>query len=239
MNDQALGIANVGQVREQLHRVDELPARLQAALDAEAHEAAEAFLQILHRQLVARVLRQPRIRHPAYQRMLLQVPRDLQRVLAMLALAQRQRLQPLQEQERVERTEARPDVAQQLHPRLDDERHVAQAGEVAEHLPELQPMIARVRLRELRELAVVPLELARIHNHPANRGAVAADILGRRGDNDVRPVINGPHQADAHGVIHHQRHAGVVRDLGQRLEVRHVQFGIADGLREDRPGLAA
>ena len=164
---------------------------------------------------------------------------DLERVLRMLALAQRQRLQPLQEQERVERTEAGADVAQQLHARLDDERHVAQAREVAEHVPELQAVVARVRLGELRELAVVPLELARIHDHPADRGAVAADILGRRGDDDVRPVINGPHQADAHGVVHHQRHAGLVRDLRQRLEVRHVQLWDCRWSRQRSPGSSA
>jgi hypothetical protein len=49
----------------------------------------------------------------------------------MLALAQRQRLQPLQEQEGVERAERRANVPQQLHARLDDERHVAQTREVA------------------------------------------------------------------------------------------------------------
>src|ERR1039458_2177154 len=137
MDNQALGIADVCQVREQLHRVDELPARLQAAFDAKAHQAAEALLQILHRQLVARMLRQAGISHPAYQRVLLEEPRDLQRILAMLPLAQRQRLQPLQQQKRVERTETGTDVAQQLYARLDDERDVAQPRGTGLRGPEL------------------------------------------------------------------------------------------------------
>src|ERR1039458_10113537 len=99
-----------------------------------------------------------------------------------LPMGQAQRLQPLQEEERVERAERRADVAQQLHPHLDDESHVAQARKVAEHVPELQAVVAWVRLRELRELAVVPLELTRIHNDPADRRPVSADILGCRVD---------------------------------------------------------
>ena len=70
MNHEALGVADVGQVREQLDRVDELPARFQAALDAEADDAAEAFLQVLRGELVARVIRQAGIGHPVHQRML-------------------------------------------------------------------------------------------------------------------------------------------------------------------------
>ena len=39
--------------------------------------------------------------------------------------------------------------------------------------------------------------LPRIHNDPADRGAVAADVLGGRGDDDVGPIIDRPDQAQS------------------------------------------
>ena len=65
MNDQRFGVADVGQMREQFDRVDEFFARLQSALDAEAHDAAEAALQILRGDFVIRIVRQTGISHPA------------------------------------------------------------------------------------------------------------------------------------------------------------------------------
>ena len=51
------------------------------------------------------------------------------------------------------------------------------------------------------------------------------------------PWSIGPHEADADGVVHHQRHAGVMGDLRNRLEVGHVQLRVADGLGINRAGL--
>ena len=62
---------------------------------------------------------------------------------------------------------------------------------------------------------------------------MAADILGGRGGQDVRPVVEGAHQPDPHGVVHHQRNPRIMRDLGDRLEIRHVQLGVPDGLDVD------
>ena len=91
-------------------------------------------------------------------------------------------------------------------------------------------MIAGVGRGEFGELAVVPLELAGIHDDAANARAVAADVFrGRRG-NDVRAEIKRTDQADADSVVNHQRDAVVMGNLGQRLEVRDIQLWIADGL---------
>ena len=46
MNHQALGVADVGQVREQLQRFDEAAPGFQAALDAERQDAAGAARQV-------------------------------------------------------------------------------------------------------------------------------------------------------------------------------------------------
>ena len=138
---------------------------------------------------------------------------------------------------RVERTQRRADVAQQRHADLQDERHVAQSRNVAQRIPVFDPVVARIRLGELRKLPVVPPELARIHDHAADRGAVAADVFRGRGRQDVHAVVERPDQPDAHRVVGHHRNAVVVRDLRDGLEIRHVQLRIADGLDVDRPGL--
>ena len=169
--------------------------------------------------------------------------RDFQRVGGMLLLPQRQGFQAQQELVRVERTQRRADVAQQRDADFQDERDIAQSGHVAQRIPVYQAVIARIRLGEFRELAVVPLEFAGIHDHAADAGAVAADVFGGGRGEDVRAVINRPHQADADGVVHDQRNAVFVRDLGKDLEVRHVELGIADrfdinGARFRRDGLA-
>ena len=66
---------------------------------------------------------------------------------------------------------------------------------------------------------------------------MAADVFGRRTDDDVRPIIKRPHQAHADGVVHDQRHAGLMGDLRQGVEIRHIQLRVADGLSKDRARL--
>src|ERR1700690_385748 len=111
MNYQTLGVADVGKMREQFHRIDELLSGFQAALDAEADQTAETMLQILRGNLITGIVGQAGISPPGHQRMCLEPARDFERIRRVLALAQRQRFQSLQKEERVERTERRTDVA--------------------------------------------------------------------------------------------------------------------------------
>ena len=146
-----------------------------------------------------------------------------------------QRLESLQEEERVERRQRRPQVAQQLHSQLEDER------QRTERLGVDQPVIGRVRRREFREPfardRTGPVEAAGVHHRAADRRAVSADPLGRRVDDDVGAVLDGPAQCrGAEGVVHHERDARRVGDVGQSGEVGHVEPGIADRLDEEEPG---
>src|SRR6202022_4254034 len=52
MDNKALGVSQVGQMREKLHRIDEFSAGFKAALDTERHDRSGAFGQIFLRQLV-------------------------------------------------------------------------------------------------------------------------------------------------------------------------------------------
>ena len=90
MNHQRFGVADIGQMREQFDRVDELLARFQAALDAKADEAAETALEVLRGDFVARIVGQAGIGDPVDQRMGFEPAGDFQRVGRMLFLPQRQ-----------------------------------------------------------------------------------------------------------------------------------------------------
>ena len=167
--------------------------------------------------------------------MAFQEPGDLKAVFRMLLLPQGQCLQPLEEEPRIERAQSGTHVAQHLHARLEDKGDVAHIAEVAEDVPELEAVVARVGLREFRELAVSPVEFAPVDDDSAYGRAVAAYVLRRRCGKDVRPVIEGPYQTDADRVVDYERNARVMGYLRERLEIGHVELGIADGLRIDRP----
>ena len=101
----------------------------------------------------------------------------------MLAHAQGQGLQPLDEQEGVERAHGRAEIAQERDPRLDD------VGDGSERLHRLGPdraVIAGVGRVQHREAVgmLFPVEIAAIDDHAADGGAMAADIFRGRVDDD-------------------------------------------------------
>ena len=68
--------------------------------------------------------------------------------------------------------------------------------------------------------------------------AMAAEELGQRMHDDVRAVVDRPHQdRRGYGVVDDQRHAVPMRHFGQRLDVADVAGRIADALAEHRAGV--
>ena len=112
------------------------------------------FGQVLLRQRVVRVVRQPGVAHPAHARVGVQPLRDRLRVGDVRVHPQRQRLHALQDQERVERREHAAEVAQPLDAQLGGE------AVLAEVVPEAQVAVGGDRLGHHREVAVVPREPA-------------------------------------------------------------------------------
>src|SRR5216684_6879148 len=102
MDDQRFGIANIGQVREQFDVANELFASLQSALDTKTENSSIAMSVIFGRDLVLRMTGQAGIADPIDSRMTFQELGDAQGILAVTLHTQRQGLQPLQEQPRVE-----------------------------------------------------------------------------------------------------------------------------------------
>src|SRR5690606_17742695 len=91
-----------------------------------------------------------------------------------------------QEEERVKRRDGAADIPEQPYPRPNDVR------ERPERLDVVDAVVAGVGLRQTRKLpACGPVKAARIDDDASDRGAVAADPLGRRVHDDVGPPFEG------------------------------------------------
>ena len=103
------------------------------------------------------------------------------RVLDVAFAAERQGLQPLQEEPGVERAHARSQVAHRVHAQL------GRQGFVPVRLPEPHPVVAVRGLRELGELAAgAPVKVASVDHDATHARAVAADPFGAAVGDDVR-----------------------------------------------------
>ena len=110
-----------------------------------------------------------------------------QRVFRVPLHAQVQGLRALQQQEGVEGRQRGAGIAQALHARLDDE------GQRPECLGVGDAVVGRIGIDEIGEAAGgFPVELAAIDDDAANGGAVPANELGGRVDDDVRAPLDGP-----------------------------------------------
>lgn len=145
---------------------------------------------------------------------------------------QTQRLHPKDKLMRRKGIHGHAQIPQNLHP------HPHRKRDAPECIPELQPVIAFTRIIHLRESlrVLAPVELAAVHNHAPDGGAMPTNPLGGRMHHNVRPVVDRPAEIPARpeGVIDHDRHARLVRDRDNGLEVRHVVARVADALDVDR-----
>ena len=99
VDDQRLGVADIGQVRQEFDAVDELLTGCSTALDAESEDGTGAFRQVFACQFMVAVVFQPGVIDPGDFRVILQVAGDGQGIGSMPVHAQRQGLDALQQQE--------------------------------------------------------------------------------------------------------------------------------------------
>lgn len=233
VDDQAANIADVDELTEQLGAIDERAARSHATLQIEGHDRPRAARQILLRCGMEGARRQTRVVD------LLDLVPGLQpfgerlRIRDVAFQPQRQGLDALQDQEGVEWGDRAAGVSKQLDTQFRGE------GTRAERLPVLQAVVAGVRLDEAGE--AVPraeVEGARVDDQTGDGGPVATEVLGRRVHHDVRAVLDGAQEIRRrHGVVHHQRHADLVREVRHRPDVEHVAARVGQGLGEEQLGV--
>ena len=99
-------------------------------------------------------------------------------------------------------------------------------------------MVAGVRLVVEGELRILPVELAGIDHHTADAGAVSANPLRERVDDEVCAMVDGADERRRReGGVHHQREVVLLRHGRVALDVGDVERGVADGLDEDQARL--
>ena len=109
-------------------------------------------------------------------------------------------------EEGVERRQRRTDVAQQRHPRLD------RVGDRTDRLDRFRPdrtVIARIGRVERRLPLRMrgPIEIAAVDDQPADGVAMAAEIFGRRVDDDRSAVLERPQEERRCSIVDDERDA--------------------------------
>ena len=171
VDHETLGVPDVGQVGEELHIVDELLSRLHPSLDPEPQDrAVQPAVVILLRQSVLRMVGEPRVIDPRHVGVRQQELRHRQRVRAVPLHSQGKGLYPLEEEEGVERGHRRTQIPQELHARLEDERDVAQAGEVPEDLPDLESVVGRITSYNVCYTKLLRLNMMKTENERNGQG---------------------------------------------------------------------
>src|SRR2546421_7810089 len=183
MNDQRLGIADIGQMRQELDRLDESHAGRGASFDAKSKDASRTSREVALRQRLVAISLQQRVADPVDTGMRSEMPSDGQCRLTVAWHAQVQRLDPLQQQERAKRSERRPKRSDGFHASFHGE------AEIAEGLVEEHSVIATRWCGHLRELAVSPVKLSGLDDDSAHGRAVTAQVLGRGMNYDVGAVL--------------------------------------------------
>lgn len=232
---EGLGVTNVGEVADELEGVDDLGAGGGAALDTDGEDTAVAAGEVLGGSLVRGVRGETGVRDPVDVLVLLEPLGEGEGVRGVALGTEREGLETEDQLLGAEGVEGGAEVAEELDTDADSER------DGAEGLPELEAVVALRRLDELGEARGVgsPVELARVDDDTADGGAVAADPLGGRVDDNVGAVLDRLAEvaAGTEGVVDNDGDALLVGGLGDGLKVGDVEAGVADRLEVDGLGL--
>jgi hypothetical protein len=167
--------------------------------------------------------------HPADARLFEQPLGDGEGVRDVAVHPHGQRLDPQQEQERVERGEHGAEVAQRLRPQLHQE------SVDAERLVKLEPVVRARWVRDGGEAPVRPVECAGVDDGTRDRGPVPGDELRGGVDDQVCAELERPAEVRrGERVVHNERRADLVRDRRGEGDVEHVAARIRDRLGEER-----
>ena len=210
---------------------DHPTGRRLAPLHAEGQDAAEAAVEVLLRASVARMRREAGVADPGDGGVTLEVPREGERVLGVAPDPEVQRLEPLQEEERVEGGDAGAEVAEE------DDAKADGVGRVPEELREAKGRGTRApgrRRYERKRGAFAKSKRPAVHDDAADGRPVAADPLRGGVDDDVGAVLDRPaEERRGEGVVDDERDAGRVGDLREGLEVGDVELRVSDRLDVD------
>ena len=154
---------------------------------------------------------------------------QFQCILGVPGHSQMQRLEPLEEQEGVERRHAASHVTKELGSGFDDVRQRAEGFDV------FDAVIARVRLSQFRILSVRPVEFSRIDNRPTDTGPVPADELRAAMHDNIDAMLDRPQEYRCRNrIVADDRYLVFVGDIRYLVVPQYVVFGITDGFDVDQ-----
>ena len=174
------------------------------------------------------MLGQGRVVHGNHFGMLLQEFNHFQGILHMTFHAKRQRLQSLQQNESIERTDCGTGITQQYGTDTDG------IGSRTGSVDETYSMITRVRFRQLGKLPRGhPVELAAIYNNTTQGRTMPSDELRCRMDYNICPMLYGTNQVrSTEGVIYNQRNPVTVCYFSNGINVNDVAIRISQRFNE-------
>ena len=215
-----------------LQAVHKAGGRFPAALDAEGNDAAGAVRHIFHSELVVRAALKTRIVDPRHAVVLLEEFGNLLRIRAMALHAQRERFHAEVEVKCVHRGSLRANVTHQVAARFCDIRRLTEVLGIHD------AVIRFIRLCELRELAVVPIEITAVYNGAAELHRVTVEVLCGGVRDDVyaeleRTAVDRRRER----VIDDARYAVRVCGVCKHFEVCHDERRVRKRFRKHAAGV--
>ncbi len=194
----------------------------------EGEDRPLAVGQVAPREVVRRARRESRVVDREHLGTSSEPLGHLERDGALPCHAQRERLDPLRDEERRERRRCRPE------PRRHDLARVGDAGAPPEAL-DVAGTAESSPLHEVREQRARPSGVERpgVDHDPAEHRALPGEELARRVHDDVRPVLDRAQQVrGGERVVDDQRQPVSVRDARDGGEVDQVVAGVGNRLAE-------
>ena len=209
MDDKALDIRHIGQQGEDLEIIDELICFVLSALDIKGKDGAAAVGEIFLIQGVIGMIRQGRMIDLFHMRVGSQIFHDFGCILRVPFQTQGQSLQALQQDPGADRGDTGAGITEQDGPDISHE------SRGTGRLYKGNTVVAGVGFRKLGEFAAGrPVELTAVYDDTAQRGAVAANELGRRMDDHICSMLDrADHERSAKGIVNDQGKAIFMGDF--------------------------
>jgi hypothetical protein len=235
VKDQALSVANVSEVREELNVVDHLDSGVVTALDTEDNHATEAILEVLGSDFVGRIALEAWVADPSDVWMVREEFGYLESVFGVLSGAERQGFDALQEDPSSVRSKGGTEVTEKDGAEAED---VGEGLEFAEVVSEAEAVVSVIGFVVESELRIGPVEVTAVNDDTTDGSTVSADPLRKGVNDDVSAVVDGAEEGRRReGGVNDERQVVLLSDGGVFFDVSDVENRVADRFNVDRTGL--
>ena len=147
----------------------------------------------------------------------------------MLRHAQMERFKAQVQKECVEWALCGTEIAQELGAGFDN------VGSAAEFFSVRSIRVLRIGIDKIRELSIIPVVIASINHDTAQGNGVAVNVLGRRVNDDIRPMLQGLHQERrCKSVVHKERHVEFLGKLRELFKIQNAKRRVSNRFAKDQ-----